>query len=61
MCIRDSVGYKGQRNDVIVNYLVLGGNYGNNFLGRYVSLFIKHCDMQETEVIQTEEAIFRCH
>ena len=28
VCMRDSIGYKGQRNDVIVNYLVIGGDYG---------------------------------
>ena len=25
VCIKDSVGYDGQRNDVMVNYLVIGG------------------------------------
>lgn len=25
VCIKDSVGYNGQRNDVMVNYLVIGG------------------------------------
>ncbi|XP_020609721.1 uncharacterized protein LOC110048276 [Orbicella faveolata] len=29
VCIKDSAGYNGQRTDVIVNFLVIGGNYGN--------------------------------
>ena len=32
VCIRDNAGYDGQRSNVIVNYLVIGGNYGSSFI-----------------------------
>ena len=32
VCIRDNAGYDGQRSNVIVDYLVIGGNYGSSFI-----------------------------
>ena len=32
VCIRDNAGYDGQRSNVIVNYLVIGGNYRSSFI-----------------------------
>ena len=32
VCIKDFAGYDGQRSDVAVDYLVIGGDFNHNFL-----------------------------
>ena len=31
VCIKDFAGYDGQRSDVAVDYLVIGGDFNHNF------------------------------
>ena len=37
VCIKDFAGYDGQRSDVAVDYLVIGGDFNHNFFYFYDS------------------------
>ena len=60
MCIKDSVGYKGQRNDVVVNYLVIGGIYGNTLLliHVYLSTFRYAENQGDTYIEDSSQSLF---
>ena len=68
VCIRDNAGYDGQRSNVIVNYLVIGGNYGSSFISwsnqipiaeRLMTSIIV-IGLSSTELLTAQKTLFLC-